>query len=90
MFTQHPGTATTTSARPNPSGVKKSHALRRVGDDPVHEVLAGDAEMRASTIELGHDLGGRDERHVDAGKTLDLAAIAPLVADLAQLDPALA
>ena len=83
---QHFGTATTTSARPNPKRLQERHALGGVGDVLAHQVLAGDAQVRVPAIELGDDLGGGDERHLDAGDILDLAAIAAVVARLAQLE----
>ena len=65
--------------------VQERHALGGVGDVFAHQVLAGDAQVRVPAIELGDDLGGGDERHLDAGDILDLAAIAAIVARLAQL-----
>ena len=84
---QQSGTATTTSARPKPSGFRNSTepstsaSVSRIRSSPVTP------RCTRPDFELVHDLGGRDVDHLDAVEPVERAAIAALVTGLAQGQP---
>ena len=63
---QQSGTATTTSARPKPSGSRNSTAPSTSGHRLADQILAGDAEMHAPDCRCTHDLGGGSDIDLDA------------------------
>ena len=85
---QQSGTATTTSARPKPSG-RRTHSGFRIGKRLADQVLACDADMNAAGIQLVHDLGGGEKHDLDAIEPLNQPAIAALVAAFAQCEACL-
>ena len=82
------GTATTTSARPKPQRLQKARrAASAVGNVLAHEILAGDAEVRACRCSGLRDLGGGDEIDLHVRQLVDLAPVAARRARLAQREP---
>ena len=81
------GAATTTLARPKPSGASSARRCVGVGDLLAHEVLAGDAEMRGAGGELADDLGRREKGDLDARQPGDGAAIVARAAPLHEFEP---